>query len=83
MRIIIEQALIWGGVLGLIPTICVMYFGAHHDFLKYGNIAWAVGLIGVLLFLVNLISGIYDYWLMRLFSFLVSFIVVLAISSRM
>lgn len=83
MKILIEQALVWTGILGLIPTICVMYFGAHLELLKYSNVAWIVGFIGVVCFLINLISGIYTYWLIRLFSFLLSFIVVLAISSRM
>ena len=83
MRIFIEQALILAGILGLLPTIAVMYFGAQLEFLNQSAIPWVIGFAGVLFLLVNLISGIHAYWLIRVCSFLLSFIAVLAVSSRM
>lgn len=83
MRIIIEQTLIWVGILGLVPTIAVMYFGVQLEFLNHSAIPWVIGFAGVLFLIINLMSGIHAYWLIRLCSFLLSLIAVLAISSRM
>lgn len=95
MRIIIEQILIWSGIFGLMPSIGISYFNKSIpisviEFFRGGNTGaiiegglWCLGIVGVLFFLLNLISGIHNYWLIRLCSFLLSFIAILSVAGRM